>query len=225
MTMVSALAWRPCSAQAPRHLGTVHDGGGVVSTSRVDLGGVPYRHVGAVAQPGGVSTQANGSLRHGAGFLQAVDIKKWNQAGPNGPHELTEDNDGDGLGDAAEVGGTGWPDNPGTFTDPNDPDTDHDTVNDREESAAGSNPNDPGSLFEITDLRRENDGTVVRFSARGDGRQRYRILADDGPYDNPSEALTTSVYTGGSAPWYETTAGYTNAGTASLRAYAVEALP
>ena len=177
-------------AQDYRNLGAVHDGSGIVSTNTVDIGGVPYRHAGAAGQPGGIFTQANGSLCNYAGFLQAVDIKKRNQAGPNGPHELTADNDGDRLSDTTEVAGTGWPDDPDLFTDPNDPDTDHDRMGDREESAAGSNPNDPDSLLEITGIRRAGDSQFVHFTARGDGVKPYRIVAADGSYQYPDRLLS-----------------------------------
>jgi hypothetical protein len=219
------------SAQDHRNLGSVHDAWGRTSTDTVTLAAngdgapVAFQHAGAAGQPGGIFTNANGALRNYAGFLQAVDIKKWNQAGPNGPYELTVDNDGDRLSDTTEVAGTGWPDNPGTFTDPNDPDTDHDAMSDHDESVAGSNPNDPDSLLEITDIRHAGDSRVVRFTARGDGVKQYRIVADDGSYGYPDRPLSTSTYSGGTAPWYGVTAVYTNAGAASMRSYAVEALP
>jgi hypothetical protein len=217
-------------AQDCRNLGSICDAWGRTSTDTVTLAAngdgapVAFKHTGAAGQPGGIFTNANGSLCNYAGFLQAVDIKKRDQAGPNGPYELTVDNDGDRLSDTEEITGAGWPDNPGTFTDPNDPDTDHDKMSDQQESVAGSNPNDPVSLLRITDMQRAGDSKVIFFSARGDGHKRYRIMADDGSYSYPSQALATNVYTGGAAPWYETTAAYTNAGASDSRSYAIEAL-
>ena len=51
------------------------------------------------------------------------------------------DSDGDGLSDADELSNSGgWPDTDGYITDPYNPDTDGDGLNDGAESTAGTNP-------------------------------------------------------------------------------------
>jgi len=140
-------------AQDYRHLATVHDGSGVMSTNTVNLGGVDYRHVSAAGQPGGIQTSTNGTLVNHAGFLQAADIKKpsLDTDGDGVIDELDTDNDGDRLSDAQEVEGSGF--NPITETLVNNPDTDGDLVPDGDEAGAGTDPTDDSMFLQITDIK------------------------------------------------------------------------
>jgi len=217
--LISAAA----TAQTYRNLSSVHDGSGVMSTNTVNNGGVDYRHVSAAGQPGGIFTNANGGLRNYAGFLQAVDIKQPNldTDGDGVPDEISDDNDGDGLTDTAEVGGGSF--DPTTPTEVNVADTDGDTVPDGAEAAAGTDPTDPNAMFEMTAIEQDGDSKVVRWTAR-DGKE-YRVLSADGQHAYPTNLEGTVTASGGSGPWFETPATFTNAGATETKTYGVEVVP
>ena len=217
-------------AQAYRNMSSVHDGSGRMSTNTVTLpangDGTPvaFKHISAAGQPGGIQTNANGAMKNYAGFLQAVDIKKWNQTDIYGnPYELTPDNDVDGLTDIEEVEGSGF--SPGTPTGVNNPDTDGDGVPDGGEAAGGTNPTNENSYLQIVSIKRDGE-QVVHWTARGDGSVNYRLRYEDAKSDGPPvAAVDIGTASGGSAPWFETVAGYTNASATDMKIYAVEASP
>jgi hypothetical protein len=206
-----AVAWGFASgslaygAQA-RHLATVIDGSGRLSTNAVEIGGTSYRHVTAGAQPGGVARSGSGPLSHAAGFLHAVDIKRprVDHDGDGAPDELEQDNDADGLTDVHEVEGSSFL--PLTPTDLNRADTDGDRVDDYAESVAGTNPTDPLAYLRLTDARRLGpSGLVLEWRARHG--KTYEVLAGDtlhrGAPTNVS-AVATVNDPGAVWPWYET---------------------
>lgn len=210
-------------AQDYRHLSTVHDGSGIMSTNTVTIGSVDYRHVSAAGQPGGIFTSTNSPYINYAGFLQAVDIKKWDldTDGDGVVDEIDADNDNDNLTDQSEVAGTGF--DPNTATDPNNPDTDGDLVPDDEEQIAGTDPTNENAFLQITDIQMQGEDKVVEWTAR-DGKQ-YRLRYIDGSHAYPTGIVGSTTAAGGSAPWYETTATYTNTGATDNRSYGVEVLP
>jgi hypothetical protein len=221
--VVSALALSCTTyafSQNYRQLSTVHDGSGIMSTSTVLIGGVEYRHVSAAGQPGGIFTNANGSLNNYAGFLQAVDIKKWNQTDIYGnPYELTPDNDVDGLTDLAEIEGDSF--NPNTPTEVNIADTDGDGIADGGESIAETDPTDENINLEILSVDNSGGTGVVTYLARGS--KLYHIRANDGSYQRPATDIGTDQEAGGSGAWLVRTNVYTDTGTTTQRTYAIEA--
>ncbi len=204
-----------------RNLSSVHDGSGVMSANTVTLGGTPYYHVSAAGQPGGIFTNAGGAWVNYAGFLQAVDIKRPNldTDGDGIINEISTDNDGDRLTDLEEIEGNQF--SPASLTDVNNRDTDGDNVPDGDESIAGTNPTNEDSFLQIVSIRQNGQDKIVQWTARGG--KNYRVLADNASYDVPSNALGGATASGGSPPWYETMASYTNAMATSNRYYAIEA--
>ena len=210
------------AAQAQfRNLSSVHDGSGMMSTNTVTLGSTPYYHVSAAGQPGGIFTNAGGAWINYAGFLQAVDIKRPNldTDGDGIINEISADNDGDRLTDLAEVEGSQF--SPTSLTDVNNRDTDGDNVPDGDESIAGTNPTNEDSFLQIVSIQRSGQDKIVQWTARGG--KNYRVLADNVSYDVPTNQLASTTASGGSAPWYETVASYTNVMATSNRYYAIEA--
>ena len=220
-----ALALWAVAAQAQnyRHLSTVHDGSGVMSDNTIELDGVAYRQISAAGQAGGIFTGAGGDWIHHAGFLQAVDIKRWglDTDGDGVIDELDRDNDGDGLADADEVDGSGF--DPTTPTLVNHPDSDDDGIPDGDEATAGSNPTDKNSFLHILAIQSLDAGKVLTWTAR-DGKQ-YRILSADGSHAYPTNLEGTVTAQGGVPPWFETDGGFTNAGVTGAKTYGVQVLP
>jgi len=213
-------------AQDYRNMSSVHDGSGRMSTSTVAVAGVNYYHVSAAGQPGGIATSTNGTLVNNAGFLQAVDIKFPNldTDGDGVINEISQDNDGDMITDLGEIEGTNF--NPTTETQVNVADTDGDGVIDGNEMVAGTNPTNENAYLRIVSIEKQGEDRVVAWTARGDGVKEYKVrMHDDTSYDTPTSVLVTTTVSGGVAPWYETTASYTNAAVSSNRYYAVEVLP
>lgn len=207
-------------SQDYRQLSTVHDGSGVMSTNTVQFGGVNYRHVSAAGQPGGIFTNANGTLNNYAGFLQAVDIKQWNRTDIYGnPYELTQDNDVDGLTDVEEVQGSGF--SPGTPTEVNIADTDGDGTLDGGESIAETDPRDENISLQILDVRNVGGNREITYMARGN--KLYHIRGNDGSYQYPTTDLGTDQEAGGVGTWLVRTNVYTDTAVMNARSYAIEA--
>jgi len=207
-----------------RNMSSVHDGSGRMSTNTVLIGGKNYQHVSAAGQPGGINTNANGTLKNYAGFLQAVDIKHPNQdTDHNGViDEIDPDNDGDLLTDIEEVDGSSF--DPTTATEVNIADTDNDGITDGGEAAAGTNPTDTNSLLQIVSIEENGDDKIVEWTARGDSTVNYELVYEDTKSDGPpTTPISMGAVSGGSAPWFETTAKYTNTSAGDSRFYAVKA--
>ncbi len=152
------------SAQDWRHLSTVQDGDGSMSTNTVIVDGIAYTNVSAGSQPGGIHTSSSNEWINHAGFLQAVDIKRpgLDLDGDGVIDELDADNDNDRLSDADEVSGSQF--DPSAVTDVNNPDTDGDSMIDGFEYIAGSDPTDDQSYFYVTGIAVTN-GIDVEFDS------------------------------------------------------------
>jgi hypothetical protein len=214
----------PALAQTYRNLSSVHDGSGIMSTNTVSIGGKDYRHVSAAGQPGGIATNASGSLNNYAGFLQAVDIKHPNQDtdGDGVPDEISTDNDGDHLTDLAEVEGSGF--SPATGTGVNKADTDGDGIDDGREQRAGTDPTDINANLEIVDIRKTASGKEITYIARSD--KPYTIRGSDGSFQEPSSDLGTDTESGGAGAWMVRTNTFTDSSVnTNARYYAVEPMP
>ncbi len=192
--------------------------------------GQSYSHIGAGAQPGGVSTAYEngpahyaGGMIHRAGFLNTFILFPHLDTNNNGlPDELDPDNDGDGLWDHWEISGEKF--DPATPTDPNNPDTSGDGVSDFDAMIAGTDPTDPGSAFRILHIEEDDGAAAVTWLARGNHDRTYVVRTIDDSYDaTPSTVIWSNTVGGGEAPWYAVETTITNT-TGNARFFAVEVM-
>lgn len=183
---------------------SVLDGSGTLSS------GGGYVNISASGQPGGISIAMAGTLPlnagtvfNQAGFLNTFFLRP-NLIGVHGlPVEADPDNDGDGLGDIAEIEGSSF--TPPVPTDSNNPDSDGDNFPDGAEAIAGTNPNDDTSLLRITSITVNNGQRFVAWSAHGNHERTYRVLTSSDPGQPFSTAIFDGTVAGGTAPWYAVT--------------------
>lgn len=221
--LVSGLAATAAFSQEYRHLSTVLDGNGSMSTNTVTLGGVAYTNVSAGAQPGGIQISTNADWKNYAGFLQAVDIKRpgLDTDGDGVIDELSQDNDGDTLTDTEEIEGNAF--SPVTATVVNDADTDDDDVPDGHEALAETDPTDPDNKLEIIGIDQAGGQKEVTYRARSG--KNYNIRGWDRQYAYPTNVVGTDQEFGGAGAWEVRTNVFTDAAGTNARYYAVEPLP
>jgi len=191
-------------AQSYSNLNSVLDGAGDWS------GGGGYSNISAAAQPGGVSVSSGGELVNYAGFLGGVSLMPDLDTDGDGlANEVDTDNDNDSLNDDDEVTGSAF--NGDATSDPNDADSDNDMVNDGAEAIAGTDPGDSGAYFQITNISfiGATDDASIEWVARGG--KTYKVYYLDELTASPTGIhLGDVAAAGGSAPWYVTSASYTN---------------
>ncbi|HMO41500.1 MAG TPA: hypothetical protein PKE17_18965 [Saprospiraceae bacterium] len=196
LIILSAVVCTQAFSDITNETSRVLDGaGGAVSNES-------YRGHTAILQPNPVGFSSNEKFLNSAGFLHSDTLQPTS----------TADSDGDGISD--------WQEITGVLSDPLAPthtqlaDTDGDGVSDYQEIAAGTNPTDPSSLFEIMSAENVDDAVVVVWQARG-GRS-YRLWSADSIPDlqtNPT-LVVQSTAMGGVGLWNSTVMIYSNDSTA-----------
>lgn len=196
---------------------SVVDGFGTRST------GSGFTHIGAGAQPGGITTSHGSGFINQAGFLNTFFLKSGLDTDGDGiPDEADADNDGDRLTDLDELGGGQF--NPSTPTDLNIADTDGDGHSDFEEMLAGTDPTAVGSLLRIIATDRVGPHQVVTWPARGNSERIYVVRARTDSYAQPNVVIFSNSLPGGVAPWYGITNSLNHATTTGAVFYSVEAI-
>lgn len=209
VAMATAPAVRTPAADY-RQQASVADAAGRMATNVLVLASNWWRHVDALAQPGGIRTATNYIWHHYAGFLHAADVKQaWRDTDRDGaPDELDTDNDNDGLEDAAEVAGT--PFDPPTPTLVNCADTDNDGATDLAESLAGTDPTDPDANLRLVVIMRHGDRLRLGWRARGGWTYAVAHATTLGPAADFQSVGYTNAQ-GGAPPWYSVTTYYEHA--------------
>ncbi len=194
----------------------VQDGAGITSSSGA------LTNIAACSQSGGTRIAAGGSFVNMAGYLNTFHISD-NDADRDGlVDELDLDNDNDGLADFAEITGVSF--NPVTPSDPQTADSDRDGMPDKQESDAGTNPQDANSLLHILSVENTADGRMISWQSRGG--YRYEILGST-QISSLGEApvLEQVTASGGVAPWFDTVSVYTDTAYHAKGYYGVQRVP
>ncbi len=186
-----------------RVLRTTPSGAGAVSTNTVSVAETVWRHVGVCAQPGGIQRAGGGGWSHAAGFLPAGNVSRpaLDGDGDGVPDELDADNDGEGLADEEELDGRAFQGY--ARTDPNQPDTDGDGMDDARESAARFDPLDPGHRLAFTAIRRADGAVTLCWIGRGGGTLCRVLYTDNLLAGPPANVLESAPRYGGVPPWYK----------------------
>lgn len=194
----------------------------MLDSSGTRVSGGTLTGVTAAGQPGGVATSEGGTITHYGGFLGCITLLPGLDTDGDGlADEIDADNDDDGLTDLAETGGGAF--TPTTITYINDADSDDDGASDGDESVAMTNPLDDTSLLELLSIS-STPIIGVEWAARGG--LTYNVLAvDDVTALGGAVVISNVTATGGSAPWFETTAAADDAGAPAHRAYVIEVAP
>lgn len=135
--------------------------------------GDTYLNVNATAQTSGTFLSMGGTMVNYSGFLNMFSLRS------------NLDTDTDGLPDEIDL------------------DNDNDGSIDNDEAVAGTNPNDPKSVFQITMV--SSDASKFTVSWVGRGGKTYDIYKCNNLVNGDTDLLLTTNVTGGIYPWYETT--------------------
>ncbi len=104
-------------------------------------------------------------------------------------------------------------------------DSDNDGATDWDEWQAGTNPDDPSNVFEVTSFRLQDGRAVVTWSAVSSSA--YEVVAARSPAgfstnEGPAHII---VPTGGTGPWYQVAASITNQAGSTGTFFRVELRP
>lgn len=216
LLLIGSLLWAFLPADAQRaHTSSVIAGSGGRA------GGSAYEHIGAGAQPGGIvygTAGGLGGLQNYAGFLGTFSLRPDLIAADGLEHELSADNDGDGLSDIEEIVGSAF--DPATPTDPNHWDTSGDGISDYAHAIAGTDPTRTGSYLRIQSMTRSSGEVTLTWLARQD--RSYRVLAADESHATPTNLIDTAIGDIGVGPWQVTTNTISFPATGALQTFGIE---
>lgn len=150
-------------------------------------------------QPVGVSSNAD-TISY-SGFMYTFVLHPADDYDSDGiTDEVDLDDDNDGLSDEQELSGLCF--DPETTTDPFDLDTDDDRVSDADEAAAGTNPRDAASRFELLDITATD--AAVHVTWRGRAGKQYHLMGRSDLVGSAPQVLGTTTAVNGSGLWAET---------------------
>lgn len=183
--------------------------------------GVLYQNHAAGSQASGIAYSRTGSpviLQNYAGFMGTFSLMPHRLAVDGLPHELSADNDGDGLFDDTEIIGSAF--NPATPTDPNRADTSGDGVSDGAHAMAGTDPTSTESFLRILGIEHTASDIALSWLARQD--KTYRVVYTDLSHAYPTNLLMTVSGGPGHGPWQVTTNTLLVPASIALRTFAIE---
>jgi len=204
-SLLLLLSFPTLCVSATNEVARTHNAGGGASSNS------NFRCISSICQGLPVVYTANSTTLNSSGFLQSDG---------QGPTD-TQDSDSDGLLDWTER--TGEANDPVTPSSTTIVDTDGDHQTDTDESFAGTNPLDPGSLFEIVDFVSAAPDTVIHWSSR-EGKS-YDILAVTNLIDGVTLTLGSVTAVSGVGPWPVSESGFTNSIALNVENYVIKLKP
>lgn len=216
-TVVLVACASSAGAQSLTNRSHVLDGSGDWATN------ASHSHLAAAGQPGGIQVLSGGNHMLYAGFLGTFSLQPALDTDGDGMEdELDADNDGDRLSDLTENSGSAF--SPVTPSNPNQADTDSDSMDDYGEAVAGTDPTDGDLNLHAWMGPVTSDQAVVEWLARGQHEREYTIrYSPDLLSEPPTNELATVTVPGGVGDWLVTTGRYTNAVSDEFRTYRISA--
>ena len=181
---------------------------GIIASASIKASNSRNTTIGVVGQPFAVSMLKNDNNVSFSGFMDTFVMFPTRDADNDGvPDESSKDNDGDTIDDVKELEGTAF--SPITPTNPQLIDSDWDGVTDQIELIAGTDPTDPTSYLQISDVNITDQDFIIYWQGRANIDYQV-LLYTNLLFTNDVFVSPTISSTNGTGSWETTWLSWTN---------------